>query len=212
MKWFTADPHFDHEGIIRMCGRPFGSAAEMNRVLVETINKYVKKSDSLYILGDFGWAGGGKAEAHRRLIVCKNVHFIRGNHDRTAFDKMFTSAQDVKEVKLRGRHGEKHKAWLSHYPHAIWPGSHRGSLHLYGHTHWQREPYLDEVLRDHANTMVFRPHRRSMDVGVDSAYRFYNEYRPFSEEEVIDLIGKRIGHHNVEVERYWEERLNRRTS
>ena len=35
MIYFTADTHFGHENVIRFCGRPYTTAAEMDEALVE---------------------------------------------------------------------------------------------------------------------------------------------------------------------------------
>lgn len=60
--------------------------------------------------------------------------------------------------------------FCSHYAHRVWPKSHHGSLHLYGHSHG--------TLPDSGN--------RSMDVGVDT-----NKFRPYSLEDIVAKIGVR---------------------
>jgi len=62
---------------------------------------------------------------------------------------------------------------------------------VYGHCHFQREAYLDGIW----------PERRSMDVGVDSARHHLGEFRPFSEDEVVQILGQRKGHHDLAYER-----------
>lgn len=80
--WFSSDPHFFHEKIIKYCGRPFKDAAEMNEVIIERHNKVVKPWDHWYCLGDVTMLrdnqGRGlgivkRLQGHRRLIL--------GNHD-----------------------------------------------------------------------------------------------------------------------------------
>jgi hypothetical protein len=44
------------------------------------------------------------------------------------------------------------------------------------------------------------PGRRAMDVGIDAAFHKFGEYRPFTEDEVLELLN-RPGHHDVEYER-----------
>jgi len=83
------------------------------------------------------------------------------------------------DTKVNGQ-----RCWLSHYPHAYWPASHKGSFHLYGHTHDQREATLDAVF----------PGRRSHDAGLDTAFRRFGVHRPFTEMEVFDYLINRPGH------------------
>jgi calcineurin-like phosphoesterase family protein len=69
-------------------------------------------------------------------------------------------------LDVRSLKHEKRLVWMSHYAHRVWPSSHKGSYHIYGHTHG--------VLPDH---------RRSHDVGVDA-----NNYAPVSFEELDQLM------------------------
>jgi len=140
----------------------------------------VGAGDRLYILGDVAWRQPG---ATLDRIICPNKHLIWGNHDRANYAKSFKSAEDVAMLKV----GEV-KIFLSHYAHAYWPASHRGSLHLYGHTHSEAEDELDAIW----------PERKSLDVGIDNAYRVLRDYRPFSFDEVQAILGHRKGHHHVQ--------------
>lgn len=180
MKWFTADWHLHHEAVLEMCNRDFPTIHLHDVHIQAMVNRCVRPADTIYVLGDVGWHDPG---ATLRNLACKNVHLIWGNHDRANYGKYFKSAQDTHIAKS----GE-HKIFLSHYAHAFWPGSHRGWFHLYGHNHSQREEYLDKLW----------PERRSMDCGVDNAKRLLGEYRPFSEDEVLSILGKRAGHDPVE--------------
>lgn len=130
--------------------------------------------------GDVSWRA---LDEEIKRINCRDIHLIWGNHDRQNFGKHFKTAEDVTETKI----GEIN-VFLSHYPHAYWPASHRGSYHLYGHTHAQREETLDQLF----------PGRRSMDVGIDNARRILGEYRPFAFEEIHAILGLREGHDGVE--------------
>ena len=120
----------------------------------------------------------------RRQINCHNIHLIYGNHD-THIRKntplqlnspygpqeYFSSCQDALEL-----HSEGHIFMLSHYSHRVWKGSHRGFIHLYGHSH---------------GTLEDRPLGKSMDVGIDNAFKLLGEYRPFSIIEIINIMDKR---------------------
>ncbi|UTY40724.1 hypothetical protein NMU03_08205 [Allocoprobacillus halotolerans] len=52
MIYFTSDLHLGHENIIRLNDRPFENVEDMNRVLIQNWNSFVKKNDFIYILGD----------------------------------------------------------------------------------------------------------------------------------------------------------------
>jgi calcineurin-like phosphoesterase family protein len=177
---FTADTHFEHEGILEMAGRPFVNIEEHNSYLIDRINETVGRDDRLFIVGDFGWRA---EDSWFGKIRCKNVHLVFGNHDKARLGKLFKTAEDTCIVKI-----QEQKVFLSHYPHAYWPAAHYGSLHLYGHVHAEREETLD---------LAF-PGRRSMDCGLDNAKLLVGEYRPFTEDEIIQILMARPGHDHVE--------------
>lgn len=179
-KWFTADTHFNHEKILEITGRKFGSVDEHDEALIENINRCVQPTDLLYIVGDFCWHGG---EQILKRIRCQNKYLILGNHDRAKDAKQFKAVEDTLVVKACN-----YDIFLSHYPHAYWPSSHRGGLHVYGHVHSEREETLDTVF----------PGRRSMDVGIDNAFLLLGEYRPFMDQEIVDRLIARPGHDPVE--------------
>lgn len=177
--WFTSDYHFSHKNISGskvsswISGfRTFDDHHQMNKTIIETTNKYVKTDDLIYFLGDFCFGDHNKTPIYRNLINCENIHFIRGNHDNNIdlYSNVFTSIQDVLSI----RHG-RYKYFLSHYSHRVWPGSHKGVIHLYGHSH--------NSISDFG---------KSMDVGVDVAFKMFGEYRPFHINEIQDIMSKKI--------------------
>ena len=176
--WISSDFHYGHVNISGAASsrwksgyRTFDSVHEMNKTLTETINKYVKEDDILYHLGDFCF-GHQKTPIYRQSLNVKTIHLIRGNHDThiDLYSDQFTSIQDVLSVE----HGVT-KLFLSHYSHRIWPKSHRGAIHLYGHSHGSIEDF-----------------NKSMDVGVDVAYKMFGEWRPFHLDEIVEIMSKRI--------------------
>jgi calcineurin-like phosphoesterase family protein len=191
--WFTSDTHYSHTNIAgpkisswKSGWRNFDSVHQMNSALVEGINKYVQEDDVLYHLGDWSFGGEANILNFRNLLICKNIHLIRGNHDEhigsdlcftdsgDLFDplQLFSSVNDVLTLKLG-----KTKIFLSHYSHRVWSGSHKGVIHLYGHSH-SSIPDLG----------------KSMDVGVDVAKKMFGEYRPFSIDEIMRIMDKREIH------------------
>jgi len=90
-------------------------------------------------------------------------------HRRAMAQDVFTSVQDVLTVN----HG-KHTFFMSHFAHRIWLNSHKGSIHLFGHSHGTIPDY-----------------GKSMDVGIDVSKRLIGDYRPFSIEEIISIMDKK---------------------
>lgn len=180
--WITSDTHYQHKNISgpsvsswKSGYRNFNSVQEMNDVLINNINKCVKENDILYHLGDWSFGGVENIYYFRKSIVCKTIHLLKGNHDQHILDKdvevngilfnpvkLFTSYQDV----FTGYIG-KTFFHLSHYSHQVWPKSHKGSIHLFGHSH---------------NSL--KGIGKSMDVGIDC----HKEFRPFHINEILQIM------------------------
>lgn len=197
--WFTSDSHYGHSSISgpklskwKSGYRNFNSVQEMNDTLIKNINNVVGEDDILYHLGDWSFGGVHNIYYFRKSIVCKNIHLILGNHDQHIKDKeikfldssfnpmdLFTSVQDVFTGKIGSR--EFH---LSHYSHQVWPASHKGVIHLFGHSHGS-----------------LRGIGRSMDVGVDT----HPEFRPYHINEIFKIMDKIpvkfIDHHESDTNR-----------
>jgi len=175
-RWFIADTHFGHEGIIRGMLRRypqtkylFPSVEAHDEYMIRSINAVAKRDDELWILGDFAWKTPGK---YRMCINCKRVRLIRGNHDAYAKCKnVFGEVPYVAETKLRREGCTPMRVILSHCPFAYWDGSYKGWAHLYGHIHGQREETLYRA---------FGP-RRAMDVSADNLLNVFGTYLPVSE-------------------------------
>jgi len=189
--WFGSDFHLGHANIAgpktskwKEGYRNFDSVAEMNDEIINTINKYVKHDDVLYFLGDFCFGGHRYTPDYRNRLACRTIHVCRGNHDGHIKDyaTSFTSIQDVLTIDL-DRGDPKDMIFMSHYAHRIWLGSHKGVIHLYGHSH--------DSIPDFG---------KSMDVGIDVAYRMFGEYRPFELSEIRKIMDSRsvtlVDHHN----------------
>jgi calcineurin-like phosphoesterase family protein len=190
--WFTSDTHFGHKNIAgkKVSNwtngfRDFESVDEMNKTIINCINKYVGRDDILYHLGDWSFGGVHNIFIFRNSLVCRNIHLILGNHDQHIMNKevkfndtnfnpinLFLSVNHVMEVQ----HG-KSKFFLSHYPHLSWHHCHKGVIMLHGH--------------EHGNFNHLNNDCRRMDVGIDSAKIILGEYRPFSIEELIDINNRK---------------------
>lgn len=178
--FITSDWHLGHPNIAgentsnwKSGYRHYTSVEEMDDTIINNINDIVSPKAIIMFLGDFSFGGHTKIPDYRRRINCETIHFIRGNHDQhiMKYKDYFTSIQDKWEGTIN------HNPFvLSHYAHRIWLGSHKGFFHAYGHSHSSLERY---------------PYGRSMDVGIDNAYKLLGEHRPFHLDEIVDILGKR---------------------
>ena len=157
--WFTADQHFGHANIIKYCERPFPSVHEMDRTMIQRWNERVRTEDTVYHVGDFSFQNQGNY-IHR---LNGTKHLIRGNHDHKRMQKNgWASVNDLLFVTVSGT-----DIVLCHYGMRVWHKSHRGALHLYGHSHGKLP-----------GTSA------SLDVGVD-CWDFF----PVSLEEIKKRLG-----------------------
>jgi len=169
MIFFTADPHFGHENIIRLCNRPFVSTNEMDAMLTQNWNATVGPNDEVYILGDFTMKPAAKAHEYLAALNGRK-YFIRGNHDKflngfEPFKHDFAWVKDYHVLKHEGR-----KFVLFHYPIAEWDSFFRGAIHLYGHVH------------NSVTSAARLPDGLAFNVGVDC-----HDFRPVSIEHILSL-------------------------
>jgi len=198
--WFTSDTHYGHKNICRGTSewkefekgsshqntRDFNTLEEMNYALVKGINDNVQLDDELYHLGDWSFGGFENIKKFKDQLSCQNIHLIYGNHDhhieknKDGIQGCFKSVQHYKEIIIEGR-----KICLFHYAMRVFNQSHKGAYHFYGHSHASLE---------------YSPNGKSIDVGVDNAFRLFKEYRPFNFKELCSILEKRninfIDHHN----------------
>lgn len=174
MIYFISDMHLGHESAIRMCGRPFKNADEMNRTIIDNINAVVKADDTLYILGDICHRiSVDEGNALIRQIKCKNKILIKGNHDKTWDRSLFKEICDFKEIHVEHK-GKVISISLMHYPMMEWPKSFHGSFHFHGHSH--NKPEYNQRMKEEGI--------RRYDVGVDA-----NNFKPVSVHDVLNFFG-----------------------
>lgn len=193
--FFTSDTHFSHKNIVSGCTeweknegeqrtRDFKTLEEHNYAIVKGINDIVGADDILWHLGDWSFGGFDKIRTFRDQLVCQNIHLVFGNHDhhiennKENIRDLFSSVQYYKELSISGN-----KLCLLHYGMRVWNKSHKGAIHLYGHSH---------------NTLPSQG--KSMDVGVDVSFERFGKYRPFSWMEINSIMSKKdtqiVDHHN----------------
>jgi len=184
--WLTSDSHYSHKNIVRGTTtwdltqhgginsvRDFDTVEEMNKELITSINKYVKKEDILIHCGDVSFAGIGEYYNFISKVNCKNFIHLRGNHDHKQ-----ENLQDIGYFQFKG-----FKFMACHYPMLVWHQSHKDVRLAFGHVHGSN-PGIG----------------KSQDVGVDVAKKLYGEYRPFNWTEFRDLTDDKKtyleSHHN----------------
>ena len=140
--FFTADLHFGHSEIIDFCERPFKDIDEMSRTLISNWNSRVTNDDHVYIVGDLFYGGRDAAGQDEAISIVKKLngilHLVAGNHDipylkSAEYHYLFADVDHIRYLKHDGEH-----IFLCHYPLAEWSGYYRGSWHIYGHIHNQK--------------------------------------------------------------------------
>ncbi len=178
--FLTSDWHLGHANIAspntsnwKTGYRNFNDVPHMNDVIINTINDIVPPDGIIMFLGDFSFGGHQNIPDYRRRINCQTIHLVRGNHDQhiDKYKDFFSSITDKWEGSLNNQ-----PFVLCHYAMRVWLGSHKGFYHAYGHSH---------------SSLEHCAHGRSMDVGIDNAYKLTEEYRPFTVEEVVRILQKR---------------------
>lgn len=173
MKFFTADHHFNHKGILHLDTRDFKNVWNMNQHMINMWNDTVGKGDIVYHLGDFAMPNKGDGMEFPEVVDKLNgqIFWILGNHD----DKNREIADYKQFIKITHLHYmkilDRQKVMLCHYPMLTWRASVHGSWHLHGHCHGNLPPM--DGLR--------------LDVGVDT-----NNFIPYSEHDIANVMAKKI--------------------
>jgi calcineurin-like phosphoesterase family protein len=182
--WFTSDTHFGHKNIIKFSNRPFKDEHHMNEELIRLWNSVVHEDDDVYHMGDVSLTNNGITN-NILYRLNGNIHLITGNHEKSITGNKENRDRFVWIKPYHEMYIDKQFIVLCHYGMRVWNKSHHGAIHLYGHSH-------DSLDKEGV-------WGKSMDVGVDSAYRILGEYRPFSLREVMNIMDKReiheIDHH-----------------
>lgn len=153
-----SDLHFYHKRILEYCpDRPWKNMEEMNQGLIDNWNSKVTNKDTIVILGDFTFS---QNEDEVNSILKKlngKKHIIWGNHD-YKLQKMdcakrhFLSSNDLLKIKVHDE-TKKQEIVCCHFAMKIWENSHRGTWHIFGHSHGSMPDDITSL---------------SCDVGVDA--------------------------------------------
>jgi calcineurin-like phosphoesterase family protein len=157
--WFSSDPHFQHKNILKFQPeRPWKTVEEMDEGIIELYNKFVKPEDTLYLLGDLGFAPPTVLGPLLGRINGTKRH-IRGNHDRShaMINCNFEWTRDYYELREEVNGVREHLV-LCHYPMRAWNKAHHGSWNIHGHCHGS-----------------LPPNGKQIDVGIDATI-LYDEW------------------------------------
>jgi calcineurin-like phosphoesterase family protein len=188
--FITADEHYGHKNIITFCNRPFSSTEEMRETLIERHNKKVpnKKSYLTIHAGDMFWQTLTESEASEIMDRLNGRHaFLFGNHDELMERSPLTRGWfewvrgTNKENTSHSIHFDKHLIVISHFAQRVWQSSHKGSWHVFGHSHQELEPL-----------------GRSFDIGVEG-----HNYEPWSLEEIARRMATLSSHHIITPYNAW---------
>ena len=169
MTYYISDTHFGHENVIAMCGRPFSSIEEMDRILIERWNKKVKGNDTVFVLGDMFFRCADPDSILKQLKGKKRL--IVGNHDgswmtKTDASQYFQSIDTMLETSV-----DNYGVTLCHYPLLTWRHKLKTYM-IHGHIHNDTSTDFWPLLRDR---------ERVLNAGVD-----INGFEPVSLEELIE--------------------------
>ena len=171
--FFSSDPHYGHFNIIGFCQRPFSSSAEMTEKLIENWNNKIKKDDIAILCGDFSLSTNRKYLAEILFRLNGKMYLALGNHDKWIkhedLKNRFIGISDIIEVNVCDNINKSQCIIACHYPIYRWNKSHRGSWHIYGHSHQK------DALSNYSNYAI--------NVGVDA----WN-YCPVSFDEIKKII------------------------
>jgi calcineurin-like phosphoesterase family protein len=157
-KFYSADFHFGHARALEwgLPSRSFASVEAMDAAIIEAVKDRVGPSDLLYVLGDFAVSNDPAYVAHCFHALPGRKVLTLGNHDvdnRGAIKPALAALPwDVPPALALETKDGGQRLWLAHYAHRVWPASHYGAWHFFGHSHG-----------------AIAPQGRSRDVGIDCA-------------------------------------------
>lgn len=176
--FFTSDPHYGHENILKYCHRPFSSIEEHNEELIRLWNETVPEDGIVFILGDIGFC----SETYLKTILNRlhgKIYWIIGNHDwrritpgiMNRFECITQQMVITVDNKL---------VYLNHFPFLCYPDSDRHPVYqFFGHVHSGPLSGSSDISR------LVHLNKRQYDVGVDN-----NEYKPISFQDIMKKIGE----------------------
>lgn len=169
MIYFTADAHFGHANIIKMCERPFPDVETMNESMIAAWNERVRGNDTVYVVGDMFFRCPDPESILKRLKGKKRL--IVGNHDSTWMSKVDMGRYFLSVDSFLETSDGAHALTLCHYPMVTWKHTIRSYM-IHGHIHADTGADFWPLLRCRENVL---------NAGVD-----VNGYRPVTFNELVE--------------------------
>jgi len=186
MIFFTADTHFNHTNILKLCMRPYYCIKEMNEDIIERWNTTVTTNDTVFHLGDFSFSDPIPflARLNGQIII------IKGNHDNRSVRKKF----NLYAHQMRMRIGNFF-CLLNHRP-------------LYSGTNKDHHKPKEEIAYPARYDFIISGHvhekwlwtGRSLNVGVDQ-----HDFTPISCALVLNLLYARKEHLMTKHATSWDK-------
>ena len=186
-RWWTSDHHFGHANIIEYCNRPFASADEMNKAMVDRWNDLVADGDEVWIVGDLVLGQlTVNLSAHVWRLKGRKI-LVPGNHDAcwqgqkkgarqiTAYLDLGGIARIVDDpvpVEIAGQ-----EVQVNHFPYD--PGEPGRPARF---AQWRPEDTGGWLLCGHIHER-WRQHGKQINVGVD-AWNF----APVADDAIAEMI------------------------
>lgn len=173
MIYFTADTHFGHANIIKMCERPFPDVETMNESMIAAWNERVRGNDTVYVVGDMFFRCPDPESILKRLKGKKRL--IVGNHDSTWMSKVDMGRYFLSVDSFLETSDGAHALTLCHYPMVTWKHTIRSYM-IHGHIHADTGADFWPLLRCRENVL---------NAGVD-----VNGFRPVTFDELVENTRK----------------------
>lgn len=169
MMYFTADTHFGHANIIKMCDRPYPDIGAMNAAMIAAWNNRIQQNDTVYIVGDMFFRCDDPERILKQLNGKKRL--IVGNHDSSWMGKVnlnryFLSVDHFLETSDGTR-----CITLCHYPLMTWKHEKRTYM-IHGHIHADTSSDFWPLIQRRENIL---------NAGVD-----LNDYHPVAFDELVE--------------------------
>ena len=155
--WIWSDLHLGDEAARSVFGRPFRSAAEADRAMMQAWNDQVADDETIICLGDL--AVDGNALAHHRewwQNAPGTTWLVLGNHDVDAVN--LQRPFDVDRTALALYAAGDPPLLLTHVPLVEVP---YGTVNVHGHLHEQGSPTDNRHVNVSVEQLDYRPARLS---------------------------------------------------
>ena len=196
--WYTSDPHYGHENVIKYCNRPFRSIGQMDRVFINNWNELVKPTDKIAVIGDFSLSMKPVLDVTPQLNGEK--YLFVGNHDK-CWPRKPVMWEKVVEYKAAGWHevyieaintitlnGKRVQIHMAHLPYKP------GEAELAAAEGYELR-YLDQRPEDEGKILLhghvhqhWKLKGRMLNVGVDVW-----DYKPASKVQIEEILRDTLG-------------------